>query len=51
MISENSIKGGEVGIGCQDSSFPVIQYNELTDNNIDILVQDRSDPTTTLQPD
>ena len=49
MISENSIKGGEVGIGCQDSSFPVIQYNELADNDIDILVQDRSNPTTTLQ--
>ena len=51
MISENSIKGGEVGIGCQDSSFPVIQYNEFSDNNIDILVQDRSNPTTALQPD
>ncbi len=49
MISENSIKGGEVGIGCQDSSFPSIQYNELADNDIDILVQDRSNPTTTLQ--
>ncbi len=51
MISENSIKGGEVGIGCQDSSIPVIQYNELADNNTDILVQDRSNPTTILQLD
>jgi len=49
MISENSIKGGEVGIGCQDSSFPIIRYNELAD--IDILVQDRSNPITTLQTD
>ncbi len=51
MISENSIKEGEVGIGCQDSSFPVIQYNELADNDVDILVQDLSNPDTTLQPD
>jgi len=51
MISENSIKGGEVGIGCQDSSFPAIQYNELADNDIDILVQDRSNPTIFSQPD
>ncbi len=50
MISENSIKGGEVGIGCQDSSFPVIQYNELDDNSINILVQEHSHPDTTLQP-
>ncbi len=51
VISENSIKGGEVGIGCQDSSFPVIQYNEFSDNDIDILVQDHSNPITALQPD
>ena len=52
MISENSIKGGEVGIGCQDSSFPIIQYNELADNDIDIQVQDRSflHPSTMLWP-
>lgn len=49
MVSENSIKGGEVGIGCQDYSSPTIQYNELADNKINMLVQDRSNPTTTLQ--
>jgi len=43
-ISHNTIKGSEVGIGCEDSSFPIIQYNRFSANSVDILTQDISNP-------
>ena len=44
MISHNTIKGNEIGVGCEDSSFPTIEYNRFSGNHTDMLVQDRSNP-------
>jgi len=46
MISHNTVKGSQVGIGCEDSSFPVIYYNRFSDNSVGILIQGRSNPAT-----
>ena len=44
MISHNTIKGSEVGIGCEDSSFPIIEHSSFRDNGVGILIQDSSNP-------
>jgi len=45
MISHNTVKGSQVGIGCEDSSFSVIYYNRFSDNSVGILIQGGSNPT------